>query len=184
MDLNETVTDSQRIFEGKIVRLRVDTVRLPNGKTSKREVIEHGEAVAIVPMSDRETVVLIRQFRLPAGKILLEIPAGGMNAGENPEACAARELTEEIGMTPGTLIPLYSAYLAPGYATEKIHGFLALNLAAQTAQADDDEFVELAPMRLEDAIAAIATGEIEDAKTIAGLTLAARYLAANPDAGR
>ena len=178
MDLNETVTASERIYEGKIVRLRVDTIALPNGKTSKREVVEHGEAVAIVPMRDDKTVLLVRQFRLPAGKVLLEIPAGGLEEGEDAQEAAARELSEEIGMTPGRLVSLYSAYLAPGYTTEKIHGFLALDLTEKPGQADEDEFVELAPMPLEDAIAAIATGEIEDAKTIAGLTLAARYLAA------
>jgi ADP-ribose pyrophosphatase len=176
MDLTETPIESQRIFEGRIVKLRVDTVRLPNGETSKREVVEHGGAVAIVPMLDDDTVVLIRQFRLPAGKVLLEIPAGGVEEGEDEQECASRELMEEIGKRPGRLIPLYSAYLAPGYTTEKLHGFLALDLADAPATADHDEFVEVVPMKLEDAIAAIGTGEIEDAKTIAGLTLAARYL--------
>jgi len=176
MELNETVTASKRIYEGRIVRLRVDDVLLPNGNTSKREVVEHGEAVAIVPMRDDKTVLMIRQFRLPAGKILLEIPAGGIEDGEEPTISAARELSEEIGMTPGRLIPLYSAYLAPGYTTEKIYGFLALDLTALPGKADEDEFVEVAPMSLDDALDAISTGEIEDAKTIAGLTLAARYL--------
>ena len=174
MNLTETVTESQRIFEGRIVKLRVDTVTLPNGKTSKREVIEHGGAVAIVPMLDDNTVILVRQFRLPAGGPLLEIPAGGLEAGESPEECARRELTEEIKMTPETLIPLYEAYVAPGYTTEKIYGFLATNLTNAPKDADEDEFVEIVPMLLSDAIAAIATGEIQDMKTIAGLTLAAR----------
>jgi ADP-ribose pyrophosphatase len=159
------------------VKLRLDTVRLPNGKTARREVVEHGEAVAIVPMRDENTVLLIRQFRLPAGKVLLEIPAGSMNPGEDPAESARRELSEEIGMAPGRMVPIYSAYLAPGYTSEKIHGFLALDLTPKAGTADDDEFVELAPMALEAAIDAIATGEIEDAKTIAGLLLAARYFA-------
>ena len=176
MDMTETVTASKRIFEGRIVRLRVDDVTLPNGKASKREVVEHGGAVAIVPMRDRDTVLLVRQFRLPAGKTLLEIPAGGMEEGEDARETARRELTEEIGMRPGRLIPLYSAYLAPGYSTEKLHGFLALDLTDDRAQTDEDEFVEVVAMSLTDAFAAIATGEIEDAKTIAGLALAARLL--------
>lgn len=176
MDQTEIVTGSERFFEGRIVNLRVDTVTLPNGKTSKREVVEHGGAVAIVPMRDAETVLLVRQFRLPAGKALLEIPAGGLEPDESPEACAARELSEEIGMVPGRLIPIYSSYLAPGYSTEKIHGFLALDLSESPADADEDEFVELVEMSLEAAIDAIGTGEIEDAKTIAGLLLAARLL--------
>lgn len=176
MDLNETVTASERKYEGRIVNLRVDTVSLPNGMSGKREIVEHSGAVAVVPMRDRETVLLVRQFRLPAGKPLLEIPAGGINAGEDPETCARRELTEEIGMTPARLIPLYAAFVAPGYTTEKIWGFLALDLSELKADADEDEFVEIVPMPLEAAIAAIASGEIEDMKTIAGLTMAARLL--------
>src|SRR5215471_5636254 len=111
MDLTETPIESQRIYEGRVVKLRVDTVRLPNGETSKREVVEHGGAVAIVPMLDDDTVVLVRQFRLPAGKVLLEIPAGGVEEGEDEQESASRELMEEIGRRPGQLIPLYSAYL-------------------------------------------------------------------------
>lgn len=176
MELTETVTGSQRIYDGKIVNLRVDTLRLPNGKEAKREVVEHGEAVAIVPMQDDETVLLVRQFRLPAGKPLLEIPAGGMEEGETPEACARRELSEEIGMIPDELIPLYGAFVAPGYTTEKIYGFLARGLRDDRRDGDEDEFVEVVPMRLDDALAAIGTGEIEDMKTVAGLVMVARRL--------
>jgi len=175
-DQTETVTSSERIYDGRVVNLRVDTVRLPNGRASKREVVEHGEAVALVPMRDRNTVLLVRQFRLPAGRALLEIPAGGVEENESPEACARRELAEEVGLVPDRLVPLFSCYLAPGYSTEVIHGFLALDLREAPEEADEDEFVQLVPMRLDDAIAAIATGEICDAKTIAGLTLAARLL--------
>jgi ADP-ribose pyrophosphatase len=179
MILNEIVTASKRIYEGRIINLRVDDVTLPDGKSSKREVIEHGGAVAIVPMADHDTVILVRQFRLPAGGPLLEIPAGGIEKGENPETCARRELAEEIKQVPETLIPLYEAYVAPGYTTEKIYGFLALNLSDAPEDGDEDEFVEIVPMPLTEAIAAIATGEIQDMKTIAGLTLAARWREAN-----
>ncbi len=175
-DQTETVLSSERIYEGRIINLRVDTVRLPNGKTSKREVVEHGGAVAIVPMQNDNTVLLVRQFRLPAGKPLLEIPAGGIEDGEDPEACARRELSEEIGMTPGQLIPLFQTFVAPGYTTEKIYGFLALDLSPAPGDQDEDEFVQVVPMPLADALAAIATGEIEDGKTVSGLALAARYL--------
>ena len=176
MDQTETVLSSERIYEGRVVSLRVDTVRLPNGKESKREVVEHGEAVAIVPVQDGDTVLLVRQWRLPAGKALLEIPAGGLEEGEDAQTCARRELAEEIGLVPERLIPLYGAYVAPGYTSEKIYGFLALDLREAPEEADEDENIEIVSMRLDEALAAIATGEIEDAKTIAGLTLAARLL--------
>lgn len=176
MELTETVTGTQRIYEGKILNLRVDTVRLPNGGESRREVVEHGQAVAIVPMRDANTVLMIRQFRLPAGGTLLEIPAGGMEPDEAAEDCVRRELAEEIGMVPNRIVPLYSCYVAPGYTTELIHGFLALDLREAPEDPDEDEFVEIVPMSLDDALAAIATGEICDAKSIAGLTLAARVL--------
>ena len=178
MDQTETIVGTERIYEGRVVNLRVDTVRLPGGggREARREVVEHGGAVAVVPMADRNTVILVRQFRLPAGKVLLEIPAGGIDAGEGPEACARRELAEEIGRVPGRLIPLFTCFLAPGYSTEKMHGFLALDLQDGAQDPDEDELLELAPMSLDDALAAIARGEIDDAKTIAGLTLAARLL--------
>lgn len=176
MDQTEIVTDTTRIYEGRVVRLRVDSVRLPNGKMSKREVIEHGGAVAVVAMQDRYTVMLVRQFRLPAEKSLLEIPAGGIEHGEAPEVAARRELAEEIGMVPGRLIPLFAAYLAPGYSSEKMYGFLALDLEDAPEEADEDEFVEIVSMSLDQALAMCTSGEIEDCKTISGLALAARLL--------
>lgn len=174
----ETTTNSQRIYEGRILNLRVDDVTLPNGRTSRREIVEHKGAVAIVPiLEDEQTVVLVRQWRHPAEKDLLEIPAGGLEEGESPEECARRELTEEIGKTPGELIPLASYYLAPGYSTELMHTFLARNLSDEVGEMDDDEGIEVVRMALSDAIALISTGKIEDSKTICGLLLAERHLA-------
>lgn len=177
MELNETVTDSQRLYEGRVVNLRVDTVTLPNGRSGKREVVEHSGAIAAVPIDAQGRVLLVRQFRLPAGGVLLEVPAGGMEPGEDPAECARRELSEEIGQVPERLTPLYSAWVAPGYCTEMIHGFLAQDLRPLPADADHDEFVEVVPMALDDAMAAIGDGRIRDMKTIACLTMAARLLA-------
>ncbi len=137
MNLSETVTGSKRIYEGKIVNLRVDDVQLANGGTSKREVVEHGGAVAVVAMPDPDTVILVRQFRLPAEGALLEIVAGGLEDGESPEVSARRELTEEIGYTCADLIPLYEAWVAPGYTTEKIYGYLALGLTEEVGLPPD-----------------------------------------------
>jgi len=154
----------------------VDTVQLPDGRHAKREVVGHGGAVCIVPLRDNETVLLIRQFRLPAGKVLLEIPAGGLEKGENPDDSAMRELREETGYRAGNLRRLFAMYLAPGYSTELIHTYLATDLSEDALDQDEDENLELVPMSLNDAIALIFTGEIEDAKTIAGLFAAQQIL--------
>ncbi|MDX1934853.1 MAG: NUDIX hydrolase [Capsulimonadales bacterium] len=175
-DMTETVLASERIYEGRIIRVRRDTVRLPNGQESRREVVEHSGAVAVLAMSDPQTVLLVRQFRLPTGGQLLEVVAGGVEAGEAIEECARRELQEEIGKQAGTLIPLYSAYVAPGYCTEMIYGFLALELSDSRLTHDEDEFVETVEMSLDAALTAIESGDIRDAKTIACLTMAERWL--------
>jgi NTP pyrophosphohydrolases including oxidative damage repair enzymes len=176
MDLTETTLGSERLYNGRVVNLRVDRVRLPNGKEGKREVVEHAGAVCVVPMSDAETVLLVRQWRHPVGAPLLEVPAGGVEEGEDPAATARRELAEEIGRVPGRLLPLYEAYLAPGYSTEKMYAYLALDLREAPETPDEDEFVEIVSMSLADALDACSDGRIVDAKTIAALGLAARLL--------
>jgi ADP-ribose pyrophosphatase len=178
MDLTETVTESQRLYEGRVVSLRLDSIILPNGKPSKREVVEHSGAIAVVPLDADGNVLLVRQFRLPTGGTLLEVPAGGIEAGEDPAVAAGRELAEEIGFVPGKLTALYEAYVAPGYCTEKIWGYLAEDLTpAPDAHTDVDEFVETVPLPLDDALAAISDGRIKDMKSVACLTMAARLLA-------
>lgn len=174
MDLTEKTLESKRIFEGRIVNLRVDTVELPNGKTSTREIVEHPGAVAIVPMLDHETVVLIRQYRQAVGGVILEIPAGTLNKGEDPFDCARRELQEEIGYHPKKLTKMFHSYLAPGYSTEMLHTFLAEDLEKVGVNRDSDEFMEVVTVHLRDAVEMIRSGEIIDAKSICGLVLAAR----------
>ncbi len=174
MDLTEKTIESRRIFEGRIVNMRVDTVELPNGRTSTREVVEHRGAVAIVPMLDHETVVLVRQYRQPVGGTLLEIPAGTLEKGEEPFDCASRELAEEIGYHPEKLTKMFHSYLAPGYSTEMLHTFLAEDLKRVGENRDADEFMEIVTMSLTDAVEMIRSGEIIDAKSICGLLLAAR----------
>jgi ADP-ribose pyrophosphatase len=175
MNLTEKVIATERKYEGRVVNLRVDTVELPNGKQGKREVVEHCGAVAVVPMLSDGTVLMVRQFRLPTGGPLLEVVAGGIDGTEDPETAARRELSEEIGMTCGKLTPLYAAYVAPGYCTEKIYAFLAEDLTPHKETQDEDEFVETVPMPLADVLKAIATGEIEDMKSIAALMCIKRH---------
>jgi ADP-ribose pyrophosphatase len=174
-DLTETVTATERIYDGRVVSLRIDTVTLPNGKPSKREVVEHSGAVAVLALDADGRALLVRQFRLPTGGPLLEVVAGGIDGTEDPATAAARELAEEIGFTPGKLTPLYEAWVAPGYCTEKIWGFLAEDLTPATdAHTDADEFVETIAMPLDDAIAAIFDGRIQDMKSVATLLAAAK----------
>ncbi|MFM7320741.1 MAG: NUDIX hydrolase [Armatimonadota bacterium] len=172
MDLNESVVESHRIHEGRIVNLRVDTVVLPDGRTAQREIVEHSGAIAAVPVDNDGRVLLVRQFRLAAGRPLLEIPAGGMEEGEDPAECAVRECAEEIGRVPGRLTPLFSAWVAPGYATEIIHCFLAEDLVTERKDGDVDEFVEVVPATWTEIDQWIADGSIQDMKSIAALAIA------------
>lgn len=176
--MKEEVIDSLRVYEGRVVNLRVDTVRLPNGKMSRREIVEHRGAVAIVPLLDDETVLMIRQFRLAVNEVLLEVPAGTLEPNEPPEVCAARELEEETGYRAGSLRKLFSQYLAPGYSQEILHVFLATDLEKTAQHTEEDESVEVVPVPLSRAVDMVLGGEVRDAKTIAAL-LVTHYILTN-----
>jgi ADP-ribose pyrophosphatase len=167
--VNEIVTSTKRIYDGKVINLRVDTVVLQNDQTSTREIIEHHGAIAVVPLLDNGHVVLVKQFRLAAGQLMLEIPAGSMEPGEDPSECAHRELAEEVHLAATTMTKLFQAFVAPGYSTELIHTFLATGLTSKILPGDDDEFLEIVELPLDDAISKISDGEIQDSKTISGL---------------
>lgn len=172
----ERVLNSRRVFEGKIARLRVDSVQLAGGRTAQREIVEHEPVVAIVPIDSDGNVVLVRQFRLATGAVLLEVPAGGVDPGETPEDAAQRELSEEIGMRAGHLERLAGFYVSPGFLTEYVHAFLATDLADSPAEADEDEDIAVVRMPLADVVAMVERGELRDAKSIAGILLAARRI--------
>lgn len=174
--MKENVLESKMIYRGRVVSLRVDKVQMPDGKIAEREVVEHRGAVAIVPLLDSETVLLIRQYRQAVGEVLLEIPAGTLESGEFPDACASRELEEETGYRADRLKRLFSQYLAPGYSQEVLHVYLAEELEQTAQQTEEDEHVELAPLPLAAVPALIEQGEIKDAKTIAGLLMTLRRL--------
>lgn len=175
-DIEETVTSTKRLYDGRIISLRLDTVVLPNGKTSQREIVEHRGAVAMVPMLDRDTVILVRQYRRAAASCLLEIPAGTRDHNEDIEFCARRELAEEINYKAGRMVKLFHSYMAPGYSTEIIHTFLALDLTPTDGHTDEDEFLEIVPTPFSEAMEMIKRGEIVDAKSISGLLFAERLL--------
>jgi ADP-ribose pyrophosphatase len=171
--MSETV-GSEYVYRGKVVTLRIDTVRMDDGRETKREVVEHHGAVAIVPRIDSDTVLLIRQYRQAVGETLLEIPAGTLEPGEEPDACAARELEEEIGYRPGRLRRMFSQYLAPGYSNEVLHAYLGEDLIESAVNPDIDEEIEIVPVRITAIESMILDGRIRDAKSIAALLVALR----------
>ena len=174
-NLTEKIVSSEPVYDGKLISLRVDHVELPNGERSMREIVQHPGAVAIVPLLD-DDVFLVRQYRLAANTITLEIPAGTLSRGEEPDRAAERELQEEIGYRPGKLTWLGGEYTAPGYTTEYIHLYLAEDLIHSRLAMDDDEFLDIVRLPFSEALRQVEAGEIDDGKTIAALLLVARRL--------
>jgi ADP-ribose pyrophosphatase len=174
--LTETTISSELVYDGAIIHLYIDEVRLINGHHKRREVIRHNGAVAIVPIDAQGNVVLVRQFRYAAGRVLLEVPAGTLEPNEAPEVCAARELQEEAGYRPGKLERLGGIYAAPSYTTEFIHLYMATDLEASRLDVDDDEFLEVYPLPMDEVIRLIEAGDIRDGKTISGVLLARERL--------
>ncbi len=162
---------SRDVYRGRVLALRIDTLDLGGGNEAHREVVEHADGATILPLDSQGRILLVRQHRQPAERDLLELPAGSLDEDESPEACAERELREETGMRPGRLERLGGFYLAPGYATEYQHIFLADDLREDPLQGDDDEDIEVRPVSRGELHAMIERGEIEDAKTLAALLL-------------
>ncbi|MDQ7849916.1 MAG: NUDIX hydrolase [Armatimonadota bacterium] len=171
----EVCLASRRLFSGRVVGLRVDRVRLPGGGETEREVVEHRGAAAVVPLTERGEVLLVRQYRYAVGEFLLEIPAGTLEPGEAPLACAVRELAEEVGVQARRWDPLAVLYPSPGVLTEAMHLFLATGLVAAPGRAAADEDLAVERLPLGEAVARVERGEIRDAKSVAGLLLAARH---------
>lgn len=170
----ERVIASRRIHEGRILNLREDTVEMSGGRRALREVVEHAEVVAVVPLDADGQVLLVRQYRLPAGQALLEVPAGGVDLGESVEDAAQRELQEETGHRAGRLQRLGGFFVSPGYCTEFIHVFLAQELSESVVEADADEEIVVKRLPFDEALRRVESGEIRDGKSIIGLLWAAK----------
>ncbi len=168
----ERVTDSRHVYRGRAVHVRVDSVVKPNGKKTTREVVEHVDCVVVLPVDSKGNALLVRQFRHPVNKELLELPAGSIDPGETPEQAAVRELREETGYKPGKLERLGGFYAAPGYCTEYLHFFRASQLEKSPLTAEDTDEIEVVPVSPADVLALIASGQICDAKTLAGFRIA------------
>ena len=172
MNLTEHTLSTEPVFDGKLLHVRRDRVRTPGGGESVREWIEHPGAAAVVPLFSDGTVALVRQFRYAPRREFLEVPAGKLDPGESPDACAAREMAEEVGLTAERWTSLGPTYPAIGYSSELIHLFLAEDIDETERAADDDEHVVPVRMPLAEAVAQARRGEIADAKTALALLLA------------
>ncbi len=161
---------SREFYAGRVLRLHEDRVEMPDGSTAERVVVDHPGAIVIIPLDGHGNVLLVRQPRYAADrKDLLELPAGTRELNEEPAVTARRELREETGFDTRDLIPLGGFYSAPGFSSEYLHLFVARGLFASEAEPDEDEFLSLEPTPLDRVPDLIRSGDIEDAKSIAGL---------------
>jgi len=173
---SEKTIDRKTIFEGRVFTVHLDTVELIDGKIARRELVRHNGGACIVAIDDQERTCLVRQYRKPFEQMLLEVPAGKLEPGEDPMVCAARELTEETGWIAGKIIPLGMMYPTPGYCGEILHLFLGLDLTKGTARLDEGEYLDVVEMPFHEALAMSDRGELPDAKTQMALIKAQRYL--------
>jgi ADP-ribose pyrophosphatase len=165
------ITNSDQIYKGKVFDVRIDQVRTPSGGNMQVDVVEHIGAVVILPIDTDSRIWFVRQYRHATGKKLLELPAGTLEEGEEPRACAIRETREEVGMAPGQINDLGGFFLAPGYSTEYLHIFTARDLTHAPLHPDKDEEFVIERLSLEQIHEYIHLGQIEDAKTLASLYL-------------
>lgn len=177
--IREIPFESETIYDGKILHVERWQVTCPNGRSATREIVVHKGAAAVVPVYPDGTTLLVRQHRVAVDRITLEIPAGKLDSvSEDPLDCAVRELEEETGLRAGRMTLLTSLLTTPGFCTEKIAIYLAQDLSQGQTHPDEDEFLDLVRIPLEEAVAKIMRGEIRDSKTICGLLMAKEALAA------
>ena len=177
--IREIPFSSETIYDGKILHVERWQVTCPNGRSATREIVVHKGAAAVVPVYPDGTTLLVRQHRVAVDRVTLEIPAGKLDSiSEDPLDCAVRELEEETGLRAGRMTLLTSLLTTPGFCTEKIAIYLAQDLTQGQTHPDEDEFLDLVRMPLEEAVAMIMRGEIRDGKTICGLLMAKEALAA------
>lgn len=163
---------SERIYQGRVFSVRRDQVRLPDGGLARLDVVEHAGAVTVLPVDHDGRVLFVRQYRHAAGAELLELPAGMLEPGEEPETCVRREIREETGMAAGRVQKIGEFFLAPGYSSEYMHVYLAQDLSHEPLPGDEDEFLSVEHYSVEQVYEMLYRGEFRDSKTIAALCLA------------
>ncbi len=176
MELFEKTLNEQYAFKGRIINLRVDTVELPDGSVSTREVVEHNGGIGILPIDENGFAYLVKQWRSPYRKVVLEIPAGKRDGDENPLDGGIRELKEEVGATAENIVPLGEIYPTPGYCGEIIYLYLATGLSFGNQDLDEDEFLNVEKIKFTDLVDMVLNGEIKDSKTIAAVLKADKLL--------
>lgn len=176
----EKTVNSHYVYKGHILNLRIDTVKTADGQEGTREILEHGACVAVVPVDSEGNVLLVRQFRKAIEQELLEIPAGGIEPGEDPEVAVKRELQEEIGHMPGRIEAMGGFYSSPGFSTEYLFLYFADELTPARLFAEDTAGIETVRIRPEQVLPLIQSGDVCDAKSIAGLLLYLKRMAAKP----
>lgn len=176
MHLFEKTESSELIFDGKIITVKKDTARLENDETVNRELVVHPGGVCVVPINDSGEILMVKQFRYPFQTVLTEIPAGKLEVGEDHREAGLRELKEETGAVCEKFEYLGVCYPSVAYLTEKIHMYMAMGLSFEQQQLDDDEFLDVVKVRLEDAVEMVMNGELPDAKTQCAILKAARLL--------
>ncbi len=171
----EKTLSSRLVYDGRVVKLRVDTVQMSGGRKTTREIVEHSDCVAIVAIDDNDNVLLVNQFREAVGKELLEIPAGGIDPGEDPEAAVRREMQEETGYLPRKVERLSGFYSAPGYCTEYLYLYLATDLVSSQLHAEDTESISLVRVPTSQIPGLLASDSICDGKSVVGLLTFLEY---------
>lgn len=169
MIYEEKTVSSEKVFEGRIIKVKVDKVEMPDGSTSTRELVEHPGGVGIVAVTDNDEIILVKQYRKPLDKVIYEIPAGKLDPGEHHRTCGIRELEEETGLSANVFEYMGFIYPSPGFTDEVTHVYLAKELTQGETHPDDDEFLDVEKVPFESALKMVIDGEINDAKSVFGI---------------
>lgn len=176
MEFNEKTIEREYIYNGKIINLRKDKVEIPGGKESYREIVEHNGGVAIFAINEKKEVIMVRQFRKPFDEVLMEIPAGKLEKGENPLECGMRELEEETGFKAKNMELMNVIYPSPGFSNERLYIYFCDEMEKSTTNYDEDEIIQIDYIPYDKVVEMIYKNEISDAKTITGILMAGKYI--------